>query len=131
MYNIIMTSRRQKIMQACENLYDLMKKHEEWDSDNEKYWNKKMVEISKGTDGMVFIMFVTFERGGCEIFSPRCGVEDDDHPDLVGEDILNNMAKRAAKMAGLRLNNTVAPVFYANEKGSLSAGFERLDKKQP
>lgn len=44
-------------------------------------------------------MYISFNRGGTEIYNQRAGVEDDDQPDLVGVDILLSMGNDALRNA--------------------------------
>ena len=116
-------------MRVCENLYNLMKEHNEWGYDNEKYWNRKLVEIEQNGDYTSYTMYVSFDKYGREIFRARDdGEEDDDFPELVGEDLLRNMTKQSAKKAGFTLDSTVTSIISPNEKGSLSVGFTILKK---
>ena len=129
-----MTSRRQKIIQACENLFDLMKEHHEW-NDSRYEWDKNIVKVSRDGEEISFLMSVRFDQYGDEIFKPRCETDDIDEDDwgydepvLDGFNILNEMAKKAANIAGLKMDSTLKPIFGDAEKGWIDAGFATYSK---
>ena len=99
-----------------------MSRHDEWNKDLNKGWNKTGVEIYNHSKGKRYEMLVDFERGGYEILRPRVCEEDDDFPEFMGESILGEMGTQALERYGIS-DGSIKMEFMEHEKGMLSVYF--------
>lgn len=74
-----------------------------------------------------------FDKCGRDIFrTPFELMADDwDYPDLVGRDILTEMAKRVAATTGLDIGTDAKVVVIPSEKGWVEVGYEIMDPDPP
>ena len=102
-------SNKKKVEKIVERFKDLVSKHEEFERfyPTETYDNRIDVSMS-------------FERCGKKIFRFRCGVEDDDNPELVGRDFIDKAIHEAVDTVD---NVDVEAYIVIEEKGWLRVEF--------
>ena len=110
--------RRRKAEDAVTRLGPMLRAHPEYES-------HPGYTVRRGRYGSRVIADARFDKHGRDIFATPgvLAARDWDHPDLVGRDVLIEMAQRAAAAAGLEIGTEAEVDVTPQEKGWVSVGF--------